>query len=475
MSRPELSLASNARWLWASRVTGINCYAEFRHRLHFDSLPGEAWIQLSAETSLRLWINGNLAYSGPPREVPPYFYFDTVDLLPWLQAGRNEVRIVAHHQGADSQSYQAGTPAILVAGRCANGAKNILLDFAEAPGWESRCLTRYPAAAHRLFSCIGFSEHVDFEAPAEPWGPVVEVARHPWIERPNALPRDLPALAETQRKPSSITSYSGGWLIDFGMEVSGYVELGLRASRPLTLRVSYSEALDNGHVCAGKGGMAYYDVLELPARQVAWRSYEKRAFRYLHLSEPIEVVEAKVIEQTYPYLPRYSGTESYRRNGASEEGRLINRIFDTSARTIALNSEDLLTDCPWRERAQYFDCYFDMEAMHHLFGTLEPIRRFLSQFPRGADDTGLLRMCYPSPTGTSIIPDFSIAYAIHLQRYLELSGDLTTVQRNLPFAERGVMAFEHYEDHANLLTDVPGWIFIDNTFELPKFPRTAAP
>jgi hypothetical protein len=83
-------------------------------------------------------------------------------------------------------------------------------------------------------------------------------------------------------------------------------------------------------------------------------------------------------------------------------------------------------------------------------------------------------MCYPSPHGFSTIPDFSISYAIQLNRYLEISGDMDTVRHNLPFAERGVTAYRHLEDGDNVLVNIPGWIFIDNTFELPKFPRSAA-
>lgn len=466
-------LAANACWIWLRDLTEANRYAEFHRVLNLEELPAEAWIQLSAETSLRLWINGKLIHSGPPREVPPYFYFDTIDLLPLLQTGANDVRLIAHHQGKNSQSYQAGTPAILVAGQCANG-EAILTDFADPHGWSARPITRYLPDAHRLFVCIGFSEHVDFDAPEVPWTEALEVARHPWPERPTALSRDLPALTESERVPASLTPHADSWLIDFGTEVSGYVVLDFHADHPLTLRLSYSENLTDGRVTPEKGGMNYTDVLELPAREVTWRSYEKRAFRYLQLSEPIKPLRAKVIEQNYPYHRLFAEKESYRRNQTSEEGRLINRILETSARTIEINSEDLLTDCPWRERGQYFDCYFYTEAMLQLFGTLEPIRRFINQYSRGADATGLLRICYPSPAGFDVCPDFSISYAIHLNLYLELTGDLETVRRNLPFAQRGVTAFQQYEDADHLLVDVPGWIFIDNTFELPKFPRSAA-
>ena len=456
-------LSADARWMWTPAVTGANTYVEFRRELEAGARLAEAWIQLSAETSLRLWINGHLMHSGPPREVPPYFYFDTIDLRPHLVEGRNELLIVAHHQGENSQSYQAGTPAILVAGRCVEGGK-VTANFSEVGNWQARSITRYRQDAHRLFGCVGFSEHVDFSAVEAKWGRACQVAAHPWAERPQALPRDLPAWRETVRGPMSRVAHEGGWLIDMGQEVCGYIEMGVRTEQPVSVGISYAEALVDGRVTPGKGGMNYSDRLELPVGEPHWRSYEKRAFRFLHLDTPVDVRHLRVVEHVWPYEPRW------REAGGSE---LERRIREVSARTIELNSEDLLTDCPWRERAQYLDCQHYMGAMQRLFGTLEPVRRFLHQFPRGADATGLLRMCYPSPAGMTVIPDFSMSYSVLLLRYLELSGDLETVRKNLPFAERGVVAFRQYEDDAGLLVDVPGWIFLDNTFELPKFPRSA--
>ncbi|MFA6286200.1 MAG: hypothetical protein WC661_02355 [Opitutaceae bacterium] len=456
-------LALDARWIWALDCTGANTYVEFWRELEAGPRLSDAWIQLSAETSLRLWVNGRLVHSGPPREVPPFFYFDTIDLRPHLVEGRNELLILAHHQGQNSQSYQAGTPAILVAGRCVEDGR-VTANFSEVGGWQARRVMRYRQDAHRLFGCLGFSEHVDLLVREADWGSAREVSAHPWAERPRALPRDLPAWREAVREPVSQVPHEGGWLVDMGQEVCGYVELGVGAKGPVSLGIAYAEALVDGRVTPEKGGMNYSDRLEVFVGEVVWRSYEKRAFRFLRLDAPVEIRRLRVVEHVWPYEPLW------RKAGGPE---LERRIREVSARTIELNSEDLLTDCPWRERAQYLDCQHHMGAMQLLFGTLEPVRRFLHQFPRGADATGLLRGCYPSPEGMTVIPDFSMSYAVLLLRYLELSGDLETVRKNLPFAERGVMAYRQYEDEAGLLKDVPGWIFLDNTFELPKFPRCA--
>jgi len=466
------ALSEDARWIWAPGAGGANSYAEFQCCFRIGGPITEAWIQLSAETSFRLWVNGRLLLSGPLREVPPYFYFDSLDLRPFLRQEDNELTILAHHQGQNSQSYQAGTPAILVAGRCVADSVRVA-DFAKAENWKARRAVRYRAQAHRLFSCLGFSEDMDFDVEEAEWKNAMEVAVHPWKERPLALTRDLPWPREVLRRPAAQARQDDGWLIDMGVEVSGYIELELESAKPVSLRLDYAEELSGGKVDSGKGGMEYFDRLRWRGGRIKWRSYEKRAFRYLHIDAPVDLGSVRVAEQNYPYEAVYQGTAGYRAREACEDGRLINRILDVSARSIELNTEDLLTDCPWRERAQYLDGFFYMGVMRRLFGTLAPYKRFLRQFARGADASGLLRMCYPSPKGTSVIPDFSISYSFLLRQYLEESGDLETVRDNLRFARRGIEALGAYEDAGGLLADVPGWIFLDNTFELPKYPRSS--
>jgi hypothetical protein len=83
-------------------------------------------------------------------------------------------------------------------------------------------------------------------------------------------------------------------------------------------------------------------------------------------------------------------------------------------------------------------------------------------------------MCYPSPPDKPVIPDFSIAFASNLLRYFRLSGDIDTVIECYPSALAGLSVFDRHSDANGLLAYVPGWIFLCNSFELARHPRSAA-
>lgn len=171
----------------------------------------------------------------------------------------------------------------------------MVAEFADVARWRARRVMRYRADSHRLFSCLGFSEHVVFGARDGAWEAARKVAKHPWVERPRALGRDLPAFVECVRDAASTVAHEGGWLLDFGEEVSGFVELEVEAAGAVALRVAYAEHLIDGRVDAFKQGLRYFDGLDLPAGVTHWRSYEKRAFRFLHLSAPVHIEGGAIV------------------------------------------------------------------------------------------------------------------------------------------------------------------------------------
>lgn len=457
----------DASWIWLRKRSGANCYAGFELRFTADRVDPEARLLLSAETSFRLAVNGENVLWGPPREVPPYFYYERIALSGYLREGENVIAVTAHHQGVDSQAHASGTPALLVGGRVrtASGA----LDLADPAHWRGRRLPQYREGTHRLGICLGFSEHFSPGAVPPPFEPARLVARHPWAERPVALARDLPPMdPPAVRSPRSVRESAGGWLVDFGREVFGFVEMDFHAERPADFEIAYAEVLDAGRVDPRRHpAVDYRDRISAPPGTHSWRSYEKRAFRYLAINTAITPRRLAVIEQQQTPLRRRLPA---RRAADTDPAP---RILDVSARTIELCADDMLMDCPWRERAQYLDIAFYMESLHALFGTWQPVRRFFHQYARGVGTDGALRMCYPSPAGARNIVDFTLGFPIMLARYAQLSGDWETARQGLPVGVRAVESVRDHE-HGHLLVDPPGWIYLDNTNELSRGPRSAA-
>jgi hypothetical protein len=182
----------------------------------------------------------------------------------------------------------------------------------------------------------------------------------------------------------------------------------------------------------------------------------------------------RVVAYEYPYRHRYRETALWQERQNSDEGRYINQLIEVSARTIQICAEDLLIDCPWRERAQYFDALWYFNATDKLFGTRETQRRFLLQMLRAARPDGALRCAYPSFPHTNVLMDYSASYTRIVEQYYRATGDQEIVEACYETARNSLVCFQKYENAQHVLENLPpDSVWIDNSFELIKNPRSA--
>jgi hypothetical protein len=459
-------------WVWVNREELPNAYIELTRVVTLQGALQRAWLAASATTSFQLWINGEFVWMGPPREVPPYFYYDTIDFTSRLRTGDNELRIVAYHQG-EACSYHIPTFAgLLLQGEIVSNGHTTTLRPPE--GWTARYAPHYRRDAPRLFSCLGFSEYYDFTQQSAPEIPLQVVGIHPQEPLTTALPRDIPPLRSVVHEAVSIQPSPQGTVVDFGHEAFGFVEIELECEQEAEIEIAYAEgALDEQphiHKC-----YRYGDVLRVKPGVLRWRSYEKRAVRYAVIgSGNVRVKGMRVIAYEYPYEHRYRDTALWQEHKNCEEGRYINQLLEVSARTIQICAEDLLIDCPWRERAQYFDALWYFNATDKLFGTRETHRRFLLQMLRAARPDGPLRCAYPSFPNTNVLMDYSASYTRIVEAYYRASGDREIVEACYETARAALVCFKTYENAQHILEDLPpDSVWIDNSFELIKNPRSA--
>lgn len=104
-----------ARWIGAAdadRPAGPakNLWSCYRHSFCLAEKPASARARIAVDSKYWLWINGRLAVfegglkRGPnPRDT----YYDTLDLAPWLQAGENQIAVLAWYWGRDGFSHKS--------------------------------------------------------------------------------------------------------------------------------------------------------------------------------------------------------------------------------------------------------------------------------------------------------------------------------------------------------------------------------
>jgi hypothetical protein len=452
-------------WIWhAGAAEPDDAWCVFRRLCELASVPETAWLAFTADQSAVVAVNGVVIHHGPPREVPPFAYYDVLDLRPYLRAGANELRITVHWPGVRTHSHSPSVRGLMAQG-CIGA-----IDLATPGAWQAARDPAHLRPSRRLTPFVGWAELVHLPAPEPAWAAPTVQGAHPLPGRDRLLPRDLPALGGAVI-PAQPTARAG--IRDCGRTVSGRVQAHLRVDRPTTVRITWSEQLHEGRVlpnCWTSGlPEGYGDVLELEPGDHHWTSHDIRAGRFIQVDPPQAPVSLAVAEaqwqQPWDHARQVIGQAT---------DALGARMLEVSARTMQVCTDDILNDCPTRERAQYFDCFFWTGAFGLLFGNLDPIRRFLRQYLRGAGPDGVLQMKYPAPRDGGVIPDFALLLSVQLAEFLERTGEVATVQGLRLPALASVRGLERWCDGDGLLADVPGWIFLDNGNEILKHPRSAA-
>jgi alpha-L-rhamnosidase len=261
-------------------------------------------------------------------------------------------------------------------------------------------------------------------------------------------------------------------VIDFGKEVAGYPVIEIdRAQGGEIIDMGYAEVLQTpegailgptqgagGIVNPDRAGVHYADRYICKAGKQRFRTFDKRAFRYLQLDvrnlhQPILLGPVSILLSTYPVEERGSFSCS---------DAALNRIWEVGRWTVRLTMEDAYTDCPWRERGQWWgDARVQALINYYAFGDLKLIRQGLRQIGQSQRDDGLTMGIYPTDWSYGILPTFTLLWVISLRDYYEHSGDRALVTELFPRVERAMKFFETFRRDHGLLRDVPHWLFVD--------------
>lgn len=293
------------------------------------------------------------------------------------------------------------------------------------------------------------------------------VARHPRIVNPSGL---IGPGEPSEFLPGE--EHGAYAVIDFGKEVTGFpvLEIG-GATGGEIVDVGYSEFLSGpdgsvlspaegtlGVVNCDRAAVHYADRYICKPGAQQFRTFDKRAFRFMQvdvrrLSRPLRIGPVSLLLSTYPveYRGQFECADP-----------ILNRIWEVGRWTVQLNMEDAYTDCPWRERGQWWgDARIQALVNYYAFGDLALIRHGLRTIAHSQDAEGWTRGIYPTDWSYAILPTFSLLWIISLLDYLRYSGDRALPGECLPQVEGVLEACGRYRAEHGLLRDMPHWLFVD--------------
>ncbi len=432
-------------------------------------------LQLGSDDAVKLWVNGSLALDRCIERLAAPAQ-DTVRIH--LYAGWNPVRVKV------VQMLNAWEMYFGIASADASGIVISVEQNISKPGWW-RVSDGY-AFDGNLGVVEGFNRAYPPEtggtviwrpyyAPVEPLRHVASVIRiEPRTPGPTA--RVLYPERLTQAVGGavfqSLDQADGSVVLDMGRDVLGYVSLSVTGANDGTvLDLGYAETLEDasgnavsplsatGVVNPQRASLNMADRFICKAGSNTFETFEKRGFRYVQLdvrnaSQPLTVKSLTVRESLYPVT----------QTGAFEcSDERLNRIWQAGRLTLRLNMDDAYTDCPWRERAQWWgDARTGALVNYYAFGDRTLIARGLVQASESQDVEGIVKGVFPTDWTGDRLPSYSLLWIISLWEYYLHTGDISVPGQMLPVIAK---VFQFAQTHTNtatgLLENVPYWVFID--------------
>jgi alpha-L-rhamnosidase len=212
-------------------------------------------------------------------------------------------------------------------------------------------------------------------------------------------------LATTLEQPILVERRADGWLLDFGREAFGYLQLhGLQGSGGLSVYYGESreEAEDREHCLQ-------LDRLHLDSvPSDTYTLAEARAFRYVQLAAASPELQIQSFSMLYEYLPvEYHGS-------FVSSNEQLNNIWSTSLYTLHLNTREFFLDGIKRDRWVWSgDAYQSFLMNYYSFNNNEAVKRTLVAL-RGKD---------PVVAHMNTIVDYSLYWFSGIYDYYLYTGD----------------------------------------------------
>jgi len=501
-----------AKWIWADgQEQKSNVYVETRKRFELQGKAVSAAVQVTANQFYKLMINGTEVGRGPAPSDNKWKYYDTYEVTEYLQQGDNVIALVAYNFGTETivtQQLQGPGGLLLQLDLVMEGegaGAGIPMTIFTGEDWKCRRSRRWHPKPSRQHKWRGFREiylaqeedgweQVSYDDSHWPAAHVIADACDQSSSWPRLLPRDIPPLRESIRRPSAVVASEAflGFIrgadallgeqgpsvltvdasvpgsfpqitYDFEREVVGYLELTIEAPEGGVVQLFYGESLE----------LELTDTFILKKGLNQLSPFARRAFRYMKLAVqaapvPIAVRDLALRFVHYPFPEQGSFRSS---------DELLNQIWETGKYTTLVNSQDHFEDCPHREQALWVaDAVVMAKVVYQTFGDAAIVRKSLLQSARIQHEAGSIAGTGPEYNPFTL-PDFCAHWLFGVHEYWSYSGDTAFLHEVWPHVVKLSEWFAEQEDESGLFAraDRQGWwCFIDWSDDIERQDRVTA-
>jgi alpha-L-rhamnosidase len=507
----------SAYWITHPTASTVE-FGVYHFRKDFDlkEVPAKFIVNVSADNRYKLYVNGSEAGFGPARGDLAHWHFETIDIAPFLQAGRNVVAAVVWnysvHRPWAQFSIRTG---FLLQGN--SEAEEIINTGNSWKVTKNEAFSPLNDFAHlQTFIVVGPGEQVD--ASLYPWGwqeagydaSGWEDARQLMNARPRGIgtdidwvmtPRIIPMMENRKERLSALRRSTGtavnaagiingnpvtipanskvSLLLDNGHLTKGYPVLSVTGGARSKVRMTYAEALFEksdapGGLSARKRhrdrveGMEIQGIYDIfiadGGRERVFSPLWYRTWRYMQLD--IETgAEPLVLNDVYGIYSAYPFSE----NAFFRTARpLFDDIWEVGWRTARLCAQETYYDCPYYEQLNYVgDTRIQALVSLYVSGDDRLMRKALHLFDISRIHEGITYSRYPSYS-PQFIPPYSLVWINMIHDYYMHRDDPEFIKDFYPGIRNIVDWYLNYIDaETGMLGANPYWNFVDWADEWP--------
>ncbi len=492
----------NAHWIAPQNDpgTGYGVYY-FRKKIDLTTKPSSFIIHVSADNRYKLYVNGTLVSLGPARGDTYYWNYETVDLAPYLVAGKNIVAALVFNESEYRPEAQISVrTAFIIQGNSSNEEvlnTNNTWKFTRDKGHQ-------PIGG--FFFAASKGEFVDMNHSVQDWTAIDfndnnwQPAAHlfqghlkgdgdglAWMLVPSSLPQmeltyqriplvrkatgiTLPPTFPASKAAITIPADTTvTFLLDQTHLTNAYINLNFSKGKNAGISMRYAESMYDNVKQHGdrKGNRNDVEDKDFNGRMDSivsggstGQSYTTlywRTFRYILVtvhtqSEPLVIDDISGVFTGYPF--KFNATF----NTSNSE---LKDILDIGWRTARLCAMETYFDCPYYEQLQYIgDTRIQAMVSYYNSGDDRLARNAIDLMDHSRITEGATQSRWPTRS-TQIISTFSLWYIGILHDYWMYRADSSFIKDKLTGARAVLEFFSKYQGEDGSLRNTPYWNFID--------------
>ncbi len=429
-----------------------NLHMLTRGRFFLTGKEERVFLRLTADDYYKLKVNGEFVAQGP---VPGYYfcyYWNELDVTPWVQPGENRLELDVYYQGLINRVWNSGDLRMgMVCDVVADGKVIACTD----ESWEYTLDERY-VSRRTVGYDTQYLEDVDCRTQNRSY-------RKVWVNpSPDYTfsPTPQPVLQWYVREPKieeqldpQTTFY------DFGQELTGHLIIEAEGEPGETITILCGEETEDSPEKTRwqmRCGCDYRETVTLSGEVCHIEQYDYKAFRYVTLvaSQGAKVRKLQVRVRHWPF----DDTACILHTSDS----VLQEVFQLCKNGVKFGAQEVLVDCPSREKGQYAGDMTITTASHYwLTGDISLLKKAMeNQMQSAVIDPGLMAVTPGSLMQE--IADYSLQFPILVRRYWDITNDREFTQKALAAAESMLDSFRPYARPDGLLEAVTGkWNLVD--------------